>query len=182
MVVMDASTLLLLFDPQAKPPKDETTGQPLEKCKERIDLLVQDLSEQKTVILIPTPALSEILIVSKTDTDRAQIIAAISKSRVFRVQPFDEAAAIEVAKLTDVDIQSNRELSPVETKAKIKYDRQIIAIAKVNGVKIIYSDDTALCKKAFANGITAIKTSELPFPQEPPQLELQLIGKENDTG
>jgi len=49
-------------------------------------------------------------------------------------------------------------------------------------VQTIYSDDDSLCKKAFANGITAIKTSKLPFPQEPPQLELQLIAEENNTG
>ena len=45
MVVMDATTLLLLIDPSAKPPRDPETKKPREKCKERVQVLVDTLSE-----------------------------------------------------------------------------------------------------------------------------------------
>ncbi len=170
MVVMDATTLLLLFYPDAKPPIDSDTKQPLEKCKERIELLLQNLSEANIQILVPTPVLSEILVT--TGADKARVLNEINNTYAFRIQPFDEIAAVEVAMLTDNDLQSNKRLSKTETLAKVKYDRQIIAIAKVNGVKTIYSDDKNLAKRAKANGITAVKTSELPLPPEPPQAEL----------
>ncbi|KAF1712442.1 hypothetical protein CSC70_02665 [Pseudoxanthomonas kalamensis DSM 18571] len=170
MVVMDATTLLLLFYPSAKPPIDETTKQPLEKCRERIELRLQNLSEASIQILVPTPVLSEILVT--TGTDKARVLNEINNTYAFRIQPFDEMAAIEVAMLTDADLQSNKRLPKTETIAKVKYDRQIIAIAKVNGVKTIYSDDKGLTKVARANGITVIKASELPLPPEPPQADM----------
>lgn len=70
MVIMDATTLLLLFDPNVKPSIDEATKQPLEKCKERIELLLQNLSEANIQILVPTPILSEILVTAGTDKAR----------------------------------------------------------------------------------------------------------------
>lgn len=170
MVVMDSTVLLLLFYPDASPPIDEATGEPLTKCKERIELLLQNLSKANIQILIPTPVLSEILVVS--GPNKARVLNEINNTYAFRIQPFDEMAAVEVAMMTESDLQSNKRLSKNETKAKVKYDRQIIAIAKVNGVKTIYSDDKALGKKAKANGLTVIQTSEIPLPPEPPQHEL----------
>ena len=90
------------------------------------------------------------------------------------MQSFDQNAAIEVAWLTDADLQSGKRLKPEETKAKVKFDRQIIAIAKVNSVKTIYSDDIGLGKTARLNDISVIETRDLPLPQLPPQGELPL--------
>lgn len=132
--------------------------------------MLQNLSEVNIQILVPTPVLSEILVT--TGADKARVLNEINNTYAFRIQPFDEIAAVEVAMLTDSDLQSNKRLSKTETVAKVKYDRQIIAIAKVNGVKTIYSDDGTLAKRAKANGIVVIKTSELPLPPEPPQAEL----------
>lgn len=178
MVVMDATILMLLFHPTASPPKDEATGQPLTKCKERIELLLQNLSQASIQVMVPTPVLSEILVTS--GADKARILGEINNSYAFKIQPFDALAAVEVAMLTDLDLQSNKQLSEDETKAKVKYDRQIIAIAKVNGVKTIYSDDGRLGKKAASNGITVVKTSDLPLPPEPPQTELPFATESGD--
>lgn len=172
MVVMDATTLMLLFQPNSSPPNDPATGKPLEKCKERIELLLQGLSQASIKVLIPTPVLSEILVAS--GPDKARILGEINNAFAFQVQPFDQAAAIEVAMLTDTDLQSQKKLTVQETKAKVKYDRQMIAIAKVSGVKTIYSDDIGLGKTAVSNGIAVVKTSDLPLPPEPPQAELSL--------
>lgn len=172
MVVMDTTVLLLLFQPDAKPPRDPATAEEVTRCKDRIDLLLQQLSDAGTQIIIPTPVLSELLVAA--GPDKLRMLREIESSYAFKIQPFDTMAAIEVAMLTDSDLQSGKLLDPNETKAKVKYDRQIIAIAKVNKVKVIYSDDIGLGKKAEANGITVISTAQLPLPPKPPQSTLPL--------
>jgi len=172
MVVMDASTLMLLFHPSAKPPIDPATGAPVAKCRERIDLLLLNLSEAGIKVMVPTPVLSELLV--RVGPDKARVLTEIHSAYAFKVQPFDTVAAVEVAHLTDSDLQSGKRLTDVQTYAKVKYDRQIIAIAKVSGISTIYSDDINLGERAAANGIRCVTTAELPLPPEEPQQELPL--------
>jgi hypothetical protein len=122
--------------------------------------------------MVPTPVLSEVLI--KAGADKARVLSEISNSRYFKVQPFDELAAVELTMLPDTDLQSKRKLSEVVTRAKIKFDRQILAIAKVNDIKTIYSDDRNLCDRAQACGILTVGAHELPLPPVPPQGKLEL--------
>lgn len=172
MVVMDSTTLLLLLYPSVKAPLDPSTNAPVTKCKERIELLLQNLSQAGIQIMVPTPVLSEVLVAA--GADKARILNEISNAYAFKVQPFDALAAVEVAMLTDADLQSNKQLNADQTKAKVKFDRQIIAMAKVSGVQTIYSDDGPLGRKALANGIAVTKTADLPVPPEDPQATLDL--------
>jgi hypothetical protein len=165
MVVMDATTLMLLIDPTAKPPRNPATGAPVDRCKDRIEFLIATLSEAGdggTQIIIPTPVLSEVLV--RAGKAKAQYLNEFTSSYSFRIAPFDEKAAIELAFLIDADLQSGKRLSDVETKAKVKFDRQIIAIAKVQGANVIYSDDGGLKTVGEANGFIVIPTWELPTP------------------
>ena len=68
------------------------------------------------------------------------------------------------------------------TYAKIKYDRQIVAIAKVEGVKTLYSDDKNIYKFAGRYGITVIRIADLPLPPEERQPELGLQDGATDDG
>jgi len=170
MVILDSSVLLLLFFPDASPPLDENTKQPLTQCKERVEHLVRELVLAKTRIVIPTPVLSEILVAS--GADKSRILNEIHETHVFQMQSFDEIAAIEVAMMTGIGEIKTKGRATIETKAKVKYDRQIIAIAKVNNIMTIYSDDKALGEKARANGITVFTTADLPLPEFPPQVEI----------
>ena len=51
------------------------------------------------------------------------------------------------------------------TWAKVNFDRQIVAVAKVNGASVIYSDDIELIKFAKRIGIEAVSSWDLPEPQ-----------------
>ena len=172
MVVMDSTVLLLLLYPGASPPIDPATDAPLAKCKERIEFLLANLSEARTRILVPTPVLAEILVVARQD--KVRVLAELTGSYAFRVQPFDEMAAIEVSELADADLRAGKKLTPEQTVAKVKYDRQIIATAKVNQVQTIFSDDRGVKTCAEASGIKVVRTWELPLPPEPPQMDLEL--------
>lgn len=65
MVAFDATIMSLLIYPNSKAPKDPS-GKPVTRCQERIEHLIQTLQEKKEKILIPTPALSEVLVVART--------------------------------------------------------------------------------------------------------------------
>ena len=58
--------------------------------------------------------------------------------------------------------------------AKIKYDRQIIAIAKTEGASIIYSDDKNIHTFGVNEGLSVIPVAELPLPPADPQATLDL--------
>lgn len=165
MVVLDATTLLLLIEPSAKPPKDPNTGKPLERSKDRLEFLVETLSDAGTKVVIPTPVLSEVLV--GAGDAKSEYLAQITGSSAFMTAPFDVKAAVELAFLLNIDgTLPKKRLSPAETYAKMKFDRQVIAIAKANGIKEMYTDDTGMSEVAAANGITVHHTWELPLPPQ----------------
>jgi hypothetical protein len=170
MVVFDATMLLILLAPDASVPLD-SEGVAISYPKERIDGLVSDLAKSKTKILIPTPALSEAL-VRAGSVAAAQYLAKIRKSAHFAIEPFDEKAAIEVALMTKHAIDNgDKKAGSKESWIKVKYDRQIAAIAKVNGTTTIYTDDGGLSKFARANGLRAIGLGELNIPDKSAQID-----------
>lgn len=56
--------------------------------------------------------------------------------------------------------------------AKIKYDRQIVAVASVERATTIYSDDDGVRAFATAQGLRVISVRELPLPPIDPQGDL----------
>jgi hypothetical protein len=89
--------------------------------------------------------------------------------------PFDSLAAIEAAVLTRAAIDAGNKRSGSESAwAKIKFDRQIIAIAKVARATAIYSDDADVRAIATAEDIAVIGLAELPVPPQSLQIELPL--------
>ncbi len=170
MVVFDTSTIVLTITPEAAPPTDPNTGAPVTKCKARIDFLISTLAKAKTPILIPTPVLSEFLV--KAGPKKHEYLETFLESKNFEVGAFDERAAIELAELIDGDSKSGKKLDDKQTKAKVRFDRQVIAIAKVREADCIYTDDENLAKCARENGIRAVMTWDIPLPPEPPNLEL----------
>src|SRR5260370_31460182 len=60
--------------------------------------------------------------------------------------------------------------------AKIKFDRQIVAISKVNGATAIYSDVEDIKKIGARARIKVLGWSDLPLPPENAQLGFVLTG------
>ena len=60
------------------------------------------------------------------------------------------------------------------TRAKLKFDRQIVAIARTVGQKTIYSDDGDIAKLAEALELEVVPVHALPAGPEEPQGELDL--------
>jgi hypothetical protein len=176
MVIFDATALLLLIAPQAAAPRD-SKGQQITYAKERIDGEIQALSKSKQKIVVPTPALSEALVRAGAAAAK-EYLRAISRSPHFKIAPFDEKAAIELALMTQSAIKAgNKKGGSDETWAKVKFDRQIVAIARVNGAGVIYTDDRNLRTFAFAHGLSTISVADLPIPAASAQTEMELEGQ-----
>lgn len=165
MVVFDATTLLLLVSPKVPAPQDPITKEPIKFAKERIDYLVKELEQKKTKIIIPTPALSEILV--RAETAGPEYLALINASASFKIVPFDVRAAVEVASMTARALADGDKRSGVEAPwTKIKYDRQIVAIAKIERATAIYTDDSDIHKFAAIASIRVIGVGSLPLPPD----------------
>ena len=67
---------------------------------------------------------------------------------------------------------------PDDTKTKIKFDRQIVAIAKAEGAHTVYTDDESMAKYAERAKLQGIRTADLDLPPEDPQQALDLDNPE----
>ena len=177
MVVLDATTLLYLLDPDAKAPTDPETGRSVPEVQARVKCLIDALAKDRQKIVVPTPALSELLV--RAGTAGPEYLEVLGKSACFRIADFDQRAAIEVAAMirSAIDAGNKKGGSP-SSWAKIKFDRQIIAITKVAGATTIYSDDNDISRFARTEGITVIGIKDLPLP--PQDLQLALSFPETD--
>lgn len=174
MVVFDTSVLLLVLDPNAKAPSDPGTGETVEKAVERIEYLIENLTVDKERIVIPTPVLSEVLV--HAGDALQSYLDTLNQQAAFRIAPFDQKAAIEAAlAISDAIRRGGHRVdaaNPDATKTKIKFDRQIVAIAKAEGAHTVYSDDDDVHNYAKRAGLSAYRTAELDLPPEDPQKTL----------
>lgn len=173
MVVFDNTMLALLWLSDPGVPKDPDTGRELTAYKDRVDYLIKTLVKSKTTILIPTPALSELLTV--VNHDMTPVLQQIKSSKNFKVVDFDTRAAIEAAAMSKEALQSGDKKSGSKKPWQhVKIDRQIIAIARVNGAEKIYSDDGGVSKFCVNSDLAVIPSHKLPLPPVDPQSSLNV--------
>jgi predicted nucleic acid-binding protein len=162
VVAIDNTALALPFHPGAKPPNDPKTGQPLIKARERIEQLISDLDAEDERIIIPTPVLCEFLILA--GREGSLYLEKIQGAKTLLVSPFDQRAAIQLAAMELAARGKGGKRVGGLPYQKVKFDRQIVAIARVNGALTIYSDDQDLGRFAKSVGLRAVCTWDLPIP------------------
>lgn len=78
---------------------------------------------------------------------------------------FDQRAAVELAvRLRAAFSAGDIREGLKTTKTKMKFDRQIVAVALTNGARVLYSDDNGVKKFGEESGLKVRRTSELPIP------------------
>lgn len=156
IVAFDATVLVYVVDENASAPVDPGTGKPITDCKQRIEHLLATLQKDDAKIIIPTPALGEVLV--KAQQMAPELLRQLTSSKHFRVAPFDTMAAVEYAAM-----HASRLGKGTTNRTKAKFDEQIVAIARVEGAQVIYSDDGDIAKLAGPK-IKVMGIAELPLP------------------
>ncbi len=140
-----------------------------EDCINRAVSLFGELDEMGARIIIPTPVLAEFLTYSPVHR-HAEITASLE--RHFQLTPFDGYAATVAARLWRELAEKPRtwhdELHaevPGITRARIKYDIQILATAMARHTDILYTHDKGLTKLAKGR-IDVRQLPSLPPKQE----------------
>ena len=133
--------------------------------------MVATLEKTRTKIVIPTPALTEVLI--RAGKAREEIHNTLTRKSAFEIAPFDVKAAIECSLLLE-EAWSAAEKRAI-TKTKFKFDWQIVAIAATRRVTTIYSDDADVAKAAARSSIRVVRIDDLALPESAKQSKLDLL-------
>ncbi|MBS7668802.1 PIN domain-containing protein [Croceicoccus gelatinilyticus] len=164
IVTVDSAVLLHLIDPTI-PARAGPDGIVPDRCSDRINHFIDQLSKQGGRVIVPTPVLAELLV--KADHAGPDWLNTFKGRKAIQVADFDERAAIECAALARARSQRSR----TGTRAKAKFDEQIVAIAQVHRSEIILSDDGDIEKLAPKN-MKVRGVSSLELPPQAAQSEL----------
>ena len=175
IVAFDASILIYVLDKAANPPVDPATGKPVDSCQDRVAHLLEILQERDAKIVIPTPALAEVLV--RAAKGGPEFLRILASSKHFRIAAFDERAAVEFAARQADRIAGGGRMPA--SRAKAKFDDQIMAIAAIEGATTIYSDDEDIAKLAKGH-FDVIKIAALPLPPEAAQGKLPFEADDKD--
>lgn len=165
MAVFDSAILLLLLEPSAKAPIDTQTGLPFVDAKDRVEALVKSLKERGEAVLVPTPVLSEVLV--QAGAAVPSYLEILGNTSRFRIAPFDQRAAIELAEMTRRAVaQGDLRAGADVTRAQLRFDRQILAIAKAQDETHVYTDDGNMRRFAENEGLEVKGIGDLPLPRQ----------------
>lgn len=174
--VLDTNVLLYLLNANTAPPIDPTTGQLLDRCAERVEMLIDSLKASKEVIVLPTPVLAEVLV--RAQAAGPAYLDALEKTKHIRIVDFNKRAALEAAQMTAALLQAGVFPKGGDARAKLKFDTMIAAIAKISNANRIYSDDTGMAALGRRFNFEVIGMAALPAPPQPePNLFSGLTGK-----
>ena len=163
-MAVDSSALALLVNPSANPPVDPTTDKPLESTRERVEHFIAGLSADDTLIL-PTPLLAEALV--RAEEGGPGLLLQLSDMARVKVRPFGTRAAVETAQMTrEAILAGDKRVGSTAAWQKVKADRQVVAVTRVEGATSIYADDKDLVMFARRLGMTAFSTWDLPIPPQ----------------
>lgn len=161
MVVFDTNILISNCDPRLDP-----------DSRVRLDGLLDTLEKSRTRVLIPTPVWTEFLCKAGKATDDYRKV--IERSKTFRIVPFGERAAIECASMIEAALTAGDKRNQGKDWAKAKFDWQIVAIAKVEAARTIYTSDGGVRAKARREGLIALDIGDLAIPESARQHKLVL--------
>lgn len=171
-IVFDTNILIQLITG----PKDGTsltapdTGEVVYDTKRRAEALLDMVKNNDGVVVIPTPVLAEYLV----GIERAQHqthIDLIQQNASFELASFDEIAAIECALLPT--LQELKQMLPSQSSNKVKFDRQIVAIAKSLNVDEVWTHDHGVYRTCRQQNITVKSLADIAPNAEQFSLSLE---------
>src|SRR5262249_33190371 len=153
---------LFLLNENANPPLVD--GQPLPRCRERVELLIADLKARGESVLLPTPVLTEVLI--RAEAAAAGYLQILSKETAIRIVDFDRLAAVETARMLGQLLSTGQWPKGSEPRTKLKFDAMIAGIAKTRQASMVYSDDGNMRALGRTFGFSVKGLVDLPLPAQ----------------
>lgn len=164
ILVVDSTTLVLLVNPASNPPTDPATKEPVAQAAARVQHLIGSLRPDD-VLIVPAPVLAEVMV--KAGDGGPGVLDVVTGLARIRVVEFGVRAAVELAAMTREAIAAgDKKAGSEKSWQAVKFDRQIVATARVERAHRIYSDDTDLASFARAAGLEVVSTWELPLPEQ----------------
>jgi len=119
--------------------------------------------------------MAEVLV--RAGQGRSKYVSILSDRWRFQILPFDSRAAIEAAELI---AQIKTKSQSWATWAKVKFDIQIVSIAKAENATVIYADDKDIENLAKRVKIPCRRICDLPLPPppEPSPIESGPVGEQ----
>ena len=157
-VIFDTNFFTYFSDNQgsfAFVPDDST-----DTLEDRFDFLMENLEKSLSQVIIPAAVLAEVL--AAKNSNEEVILKIISDQSNIIFSEFDKRQSIEFGYLFK---NYSRE---EENRNSFKFDMLILACAKIEGVRTIYTADDGLKRKAQNMGMRAINFQELDRPIPPP--------------
>lgn len=173
MVVFDTSFLVVLLQETCPPVKDRAE-KPVPYARERIQYLLQQLANNNSLVCIPTPVLAEIMV--RAETAAPAYLSRLSNTSKFKLSTFDVKAAIESAELIR-KIKVEQRAKNADPWAKVKFDIQIVAIAKAENASVIYADDPQIETHGARVSISVKRICDLALPPQQPEVQELLFSK-----
>lgn len=171
-VIFDSSFLISMVD-RGVYPGQVAPGVDAAVSDRRIEHMLVGLEANRTIVVIPTPVLAEVLV--KRLQQASNLVATIKDASRIRLAPFGASAAIEAAELLHKHLPKKTERNKEWSKHRLKFDLQILAIAKVEGVARIYANDKGLLRRVRSEGMEGISLNDLATPEEDaPRLPMEL--------
>jgi len=129
---------------------------------ERTRAFLRYLDEQEKIILLPTPVITECLWPVEVHA-REPILNVINK---FMIGSFDLEASVKCAEMMHAITPAEKEYKKERriTKAQMKFDYMIAAIAIVNEAECIYSEDEGL--NTFCEGHIDVRSIPPELPEQ----------------
>lgn len=169
--VLDADFFSLLYNPDAEPPFAPGTDEPVTQVPERMALFLEDIAKAHGRLVIPAPAMAEVLVIAGNGGD--DLISFIDGNSFIRVEPFDAKAAVEAAAMTRRALHDGGfKGGSTKSRACVKVDRQVVAIAKSIGAVKVFSNDKDVAAIAAACGLEVVHVADLRVPEKPPLLAI----------
>lgn len=159
--VIDANVLVALFK------KDQDDQRDL-----RVKALITETKRSRGRIIVPSPAFAEFAVGARDEE-----LNLVSTQSIFKIVPFDAVSAVECGFL----IRDVFDKEEKQDKRKIKFDLQILAIAKVHNARRLITNDNQLRSRAIRLGIQGVAIGELPIPDDARQIPLKLDEEEDDS-
>lgn len=162
-VAIDTSVLLFLLNEGTPAPIDPATGAPVSRCRERVNLLIDELCKANETLIVPTPVLAEVLV--RAELAGPAYISLMEKTKPIRLVEFGKRAAVEAAAMTAARLRIGKPAG-AEARAKLKFDIMIAAIAKLTGARTLYSDDGDMARLGATFGFSVVGIADLPLPMD----------------